>query len=239
MAMTFTKEYPLTTGESDRYDRLSPVAILDISQDMAGKHADELHIGFKDVFPKGIIWIVARVKYEVLEYPECTDDVVVNTWPKVPSRVDMDREIEFKSKEGKKQLIKVIQKWVLWNYKENKMLFPSAVDLQGEFNQDVLFTDKFRPLTSFKLENKVYSFQVKPSQIDHNMHMNNTKYAEEILNAVRLKEDEVIKTFEINYIKQCMLDDKLEVYVDKQDKDIRVEISNGEEVVCRAQITLF
>ena len=69
--------------------------------------------------------------------------------------------------------------------------------------------------------------------------MNNTKYAEEILNAVRLKEDEVIKTFEINYIKQCMLDDKLEVYVDKQDKDIRVEISNGEEVVCRAQITLF
>jgi len=239
MDMTFSKVYPLTTGESDRYDRLSPVAIMDISQDIAGKHADDLHIGFKDVFPKGIIWIVARVKYEVVEYPECTDDVVVNTWPKTPSRVDMDREIEFTSVDGKKQLIKVIQKWVLWNYKENKMLMQSELGLQGDFKQDCLFTDRFRPLASFKLENKVYSFVVKASQIDHNMHMNNTKYAEEILNALKLKEDEVIKTFEINYIKQCMLDDTLDVYADKQDKDIKVEIVNNGEVVCRAQIALF
>lgn len=240
MELIFEKMYTPTTNDFDRYDVLNPCSILDICQSIAGVHADEMKIGFKDCFPKGIIWILARSKYEVIENPSIDEELKVVTWPKTPTRVDMDREVEIKSKNGDKTYIKSIHKWVLFDYKKWQILPTSVLTIDGEYVKNTLFSDKFRPLPKFDINEEKYNFVVKQSQIDHNMHMNNTKYAEEIINALKLTKEEKIKTFEINFLQQCMLDEQLNINYVKNGKEINIEIKNKEgNVVTRAQITLF
>ncbi len=79
------------------------------------------------------------------------------------------------------------------------------------------------------------------SKVDHNGHMNNAYYAEFIVNALRLKSNEVIKNFEIDYLKEVLIDDEILIRSIRNNKEILVEGYNNINniVLFKAKIELF
>ncbi|MEF2845386.1 MAG: thioesterase, partial [Eggerthellaceae bacterium] len=68
MTIGYEQTYQLRTDDFDRYSRLQPASVLDVFQDVAGVSA-ELTPGmtWREITDAGLVWVVTRIKYEVLD----------------------------------------------------------------------------------------------------------------------------------------------------------------------------
>jgi acyl-ACP thioesterase len=71
-------------------------------------------------------------------------------------------------------------------------------------------------IPAFKMEEGELRFSLKiaNSEYDHNMHVNNTRYADYCLNCFTVAElsERRVKKFSISYLKQCREDETLSFY---------------------------
>ena len=76
-------------------------------------------------------------------------------------------------------------------------------------------------LSSFEIDDKIlvpddvsldkYNYTVVLSDLDENVHMNNTRYLDVCLDAIRLSEDEYVSSIRIDYLSEALLSDELEL----------------------------
>lgn len=235
----YTKEYPIIQNLLDCYDHITPCGILDLVQDIAGQHANALGIGFYDLIKKGITWVIARTKIEVLNFPPYATDVTVKTWPHKPSRIDCDRDYQIIDKDGR-VCVKVMTKWVIIDINTRRLASPNGIfDPNGNYEQECNF-DRLDSLR-FTIDNpdQIYKTKITMTMLDHNMHMNNSRYGEIVFDALKLNKDEIIKTFEINYHSECHLDDEISIFIKREDKNIYIDIKKDDVIKAKAFITLF
>ncbi len=210
MTNSFEKIYIVTQNELNKFDDLSVCGILDYFQDIAGRHAEQNNIGYLGTNSQGINWILARTRFEIVGTRNYLDDIVVKTWPNKPGRFEVERNYLITDKNAR-TIVKGSSTWVLVNTK-TKTLAPSSLIYKDkdEFISDKLFSNKLSSLVIDQTKfNKSYSFVVKENMLDHNMHMNNSRYGEEFINAICIKELYKVKYFEINYVKESKLFDEL------------------------------
>ena len=86
--MIFQKEYELRAADFDRWDRIRPASVLSLFQDVAGIHANELGIGFAALMERKTIWVLTKVRYELVGTPRRYERVRVRTWPLPPARIN-------------------------------------------------------------------------------------------------------------------------------------------------------
>ena len=55
MLLKFDREYFVHTSMVGKGDYIRPAAILDLFQDSAGLHANNIGVGYKDISKKGIL----------------------------------------------------------------------------------------------------------------------------------------------------------------------------------------
>ena len=70
MTIAMERDYRLLWMYFDRYGRMQPAAMLEIFQDLAISHAEELGIGRSAMLEKNVVWVVIRTKLEVLREPK-------------------------------------------------------------------------------------------------------------------------------------------------------------------------
>ena len=216
MGKTFKKTYQITTNMFDRNDTIKMSTLLDIAQEIAGQHAEELGCGFQTMIDKNLIWVIIRNYVEVYKKPKNFFEIDVVTYPLKPRFVEFNRETEFYQKG---ELFAVCRStWMVINIKDYSVEAPT--DLFSEY-QDQLGYFKRRikklPVLDKSELSKVKDVEVVYSMLDHNGHMNNTHYVDFYLDV--FKPVHPIKTMQIEYLKQSFLDDKLTLYkVIKDDK---------------------
>lgn len=228
------KEYTITTNSLDCYDRLSLMGILDLLQDAAGYHAALLGLGFVDLKAKGITWLLVRTKFMIMKSLPMTRKVKVKTWQSYKGRVDYERDY-LVCDENDEVLIKGTSKWCLIDINTHKIVPTARIDLDITYPEKRNYEKRFEKL-KFSLESAVeqQSFIVYNSHLDHNFHVNNTKYGEFITNAIHLSYEDNIKQFEINYIKEVHLNDELIVKFDKRDNQYFIEGYCNNELAVRS-----
>ena len=62
--MELEKEFFIHTSMVGKNDYIRPAAILDLFQDMASLHANELGVVFDDIVKKNYYWIVSSFEFE-------------------------------------------------------------------------------------------------------------------------------------------------------------------------------
>ena len=86
------RTYHLRTSDFDMRNRILPSSVLDLFQDVSGEHAAKLGVGYYDLLPKNMCWMILRLRYEVIRQPKIFSDVVVRTWPIESRRIEFDRD---------------------------------------------------------------------------------------------------------------------------------------------------
>lgn len=204
--------YSLRACDFTRYDRISPFAVLDIFQDMAGKHSNSYGMTFENLMEKNQIWVLLRVKYKVIKQPSLYSKVTSITYPKKKSLVDFDREYQIIDENGE-VLINGISKWIIIDATSKRIIPAKHIKFDAPIPIDSMFNDKFDKLKDFDTTNlPVYEYKVAFSDIDHNNHVNNTKYCIMALNSINLKKQEEIIEFEINFVNEVKEDSIINIY---------------------------
>ena len=209
MQKTYRKTYQITTNMLDCHDCLKMSTLLDVAQEVAGDHAEELGCGFETMIKQDLIWVIVRNYVEIIKKPINFKEIEVVTYPLKPRFVEFNRETEFYHNG---ELFAVSRStWMVINIKDFSVKAP---DFFKGFDDDLgYFKRRIRKLPVIEKSQlqKVKEVEVLYSMLDHNGHMNNTKYVDFYLDIFRPEFS--VKTLQIEYIKQSFLDDKLSLYI--------------------------
>lgn len=202
MSNSFFKEkFRLRVSDFDCHDNLLVSTILDLCQDVAGKHAESLNVGFDKMINEDKIWMILRTKFEIVKQIPLYSTVVVKTWPCKPGRVDMDREYVILSEDEKETYVKITSKWVVCSYSTRKLLKAREADFVIDgYLEEKNFEGSFDKIEDCDLSNCNEAFvNTTYLDLDHNGHINNIKYGNFIVNAIEEIQDKKIKSMQIDY----------------------------------------
>ena len=121
MSNLWSKTYTLRTGDFDKFGRIQPAAVLDLFQDAAGQHGEELGVGFDVMLQRSYLWVLVRVKFRILHAPHRYQTVTVKTWPLEPNRLSYRRDYCMEDEDGRK-LIVGTSEWVVMHSEKRRLL---------------------------------------------------------------------------------------------------------------------
>ncbi len=230
------KKYNLRGSDFDRFSQIKPSAVLDLFQDVAGVHSNELGIGFRDMLEKKLLWVVMKVKYQVIKRPEIYQNVIMRTWPKEPRRIDFEREYLILN-EDNEVLIKGTSQWAVISSETRKLAKAKDLYVNIEsFCEDSNFDEKLKRLPVIEEGESTYKVNSAFSQIDTNGHVNNIVYADYVLNAVSSDKPLNIEEFQMDFHKEIMCGDTTDILLREDGRQILVKGVQGENLMFTCRI---
>ena len=220
MRKLLQNEYTLRAGDFDRYDRLKPSSVLDLFQDAAGRHSEELGVGFSDMIAREYLWVLTRVKFKILSKVSRYQTVIVKTWPLEPKRLNYRREYAIEDLNGNR-LVVGSSEWVIINSATRHFVsVPDLYSFDDGFYEEVMFEGKLGKLHDFEAEKPSYTVCAGFCELDINGHVNNTKYADYAMDAINPSSDDAVEEFQIDYRKEIMLGTPIEVYCQREENSV-------------------
>ncbi len=211
------KEFQIKYCDADFKDELKTSVALALLEEVACSSADELGFGYAFVKPKGYAFMVTNICMEFYRPAMLGETVALKTWPNPPSYAVFGREYQMLSKSGD-LLLNASSRWCLVDMKTGKLLPSKAIDNQdySTYNTSRVFENVQWKIPVFKKEEGELKFTITiaNSEYDHNMHVNNTRYADYCFNCFSIEElaKRKLKKFSISYVKQCREGDVLQFY---------------------------
>ena len=239
MRTIYETKYRVTTNMRDKKGNLALDSILDLFQDIAGLHADELGSADTQMNQIGIYWVISRTEIDILGDTSHIDVAHVSTWPQKPKRFLCERQYSLKDEKGK-LLVMGRSYWVLLSI-ETQQLQPSSA---FSYPLDTFYEDTFysnRPYNNAKVvENNnellVKEIKIPRRFIDKNGHLNNTRYTELMYNC--LSDDDNIKIATFYYHEQVKEGQELKFYRLDEDNKVHFTAYVNDKVVFKTVIEL-
>jgi acyl-ACP thioesterase len=177
----WTQSYAVNTIVVDAQKRLGLVGLLSVLQDVAWAHADHLGHGYEATIDAGAIWILSRQKLVVAEWPVWGDQLTVRTWVR-PIRgplVHRDYEILV----GERKVGECAASWLTLDVRTRRPVRPAVGGAQLQCRQDYALALTPEKITLREDLAEAAQFRVRNSDLDMNGHVNNTRYAQWILDS--------------------------------------------------------
>lgn len=233
-------KYKTDFCDSDFKDELKVSALLSRFESIASKSAEELGFGYNYLRAHGYAFFLAEIRCELFRAVPLYETLTLHTWPTPPSYVVFGREFEGYGESGEKVLV-ATSRWCAVDFATGKLLTPKVFPEQDYKNAEIYSavlsgapqgkTAKISPEDG----EKKFEIKIANSEYDHNLHVNNTRYADYCLNCFSVAEltRKSVRSFSISYVKQCKEGETLAFY--RKDEESRSLIcgynERGENVV--------
>lgn len=237
MNRSFEDIYRLRAADFDRWERLRPASVLDIFQDIAGRHANILGVGKDPLLKKNIVWVIVKVRFRVLRTVKMYDAVRVRTWPLPPERIGYRREYLISDEEGH-PVVEGSSEWVLMDFASRKIVAGGDIYPLSEFCTDSAFPERFPRLRSFEADGEVSTMLPPWSDFDINGHVNNTKYPNYVLDAISPDRGKLLRSLSLEYHREVLPGEELHILTRSDGGSVlaRGENSEGEKMFsCRME----
>lgn len=216
MLLEYSETYKLRESDFDFRDRIRLSVFLDLFQTIAAKHATMLGLGFEAMLNKGIAWVVTKIKFDVYLPLFPGETVTVRTFPHPKGLVDYTRDFFMYNGNGK-LAAKGTSQWVHIDFTNRKIVKPTE-EFYGEFVNEYAYDNKRIERIAPLGFAPVYTHTVTRSELDHNLHTNNIKYADMAYNAAELP-DKMLSRMIINFVAETRLNDKIDIAVENSDNE--------------------
>ena len=203
-------DYKVTSFLTNAYGKLGLYSLLNILQDIAGDHATMLGFGYEDMVRMKTFWVLTRQKVQMMRWPVQGDTITVKTWVRLGDGALSNRD--FSIFLGNEKIGECSTAWITLDAENRR---PTLIDRSGVLSQLTPFekvsvdAEKI-PLIKEGLS-EISKLTVRNSDIDFNMHVNNTKYAQWILDSIPLTSHGQydLRTYEVNFLAETKLDDAI------------------------------
>lgn len=240
---TFVQPFNVRYCDVDFKDELKPSTVLAFLEEAACYSADELGFGYSYVKPRNLAFVVTNVCCSFHRPVQLFEKgVCVKTWPLPPTYVTFGREYQLCV--GDEVVVNASSRWCLLDVADGKIAPSKRIEGQdySTYNTDRALEITRWKIPVFPLEEgeERFSITIANSEYDHNLHVNNTRYADYCFNVFTLEElsQMALQYFAITYVKQCYEGDVLRFYRKQLDeKQYYVQGVNASgEIVVQAEI---
>ncbi|MGN0815020.1 MAG: acyl-[acyl-carrier-protein] thioesterase [Candidatus Coproplasma sp.] len=214
-----SKDYQFRYTDADFQDRIRPAGLLSVMQESACLSADELGFGYKVLQPRNIGFILSNWFVELFRPIKYDEVLTVHTWPVKPKKLIVFRDFELFVGDEKVGL--GTSRWCVIDLGNFSMLPASAVfeGMNVEYNEFRSTEFNSWKIPSVSTHEPSYTKYGSYSDYDHYQHINNTKYADLLMDAFSVDElrGKWFSQFQISYIKQCKCGEKIDFYKEQSE----------------------
>ena len=202
--------YTVASYHTDFARQLSPVALFCFLQESAWRHANSNEFGWHHLAEKQQFWVLSKVHAVIHNMPKWTDNLRLETWGKQPELLTAFRDFEIFDKDNI-PVISVASSWHILDMNTHRPVMTKE------------FIDKFPVIANrHAMEQKPEKiilpqkeaeqgnvFAVKPSDIDMNQHVNNTRYVQWAMDEIPFDFQQAHKLaeIEVNFVKEGRIED--------------------------------
>lgn len=207
--MFLEKEFTVNSININTNKRLGLFGILGMLQDAAETHARMLGFGYDQMVMQNAFWVLVQQKLVMSKWPKWLDQIVIKTWPRPAQGLKAFRDFEIYL--AGEKIGECVALFMVLDGKSRRPIRPNV--------REQNYSSLALPFTPNRIEfthhgKMVSSLQVKNSDLDMNLHVNNTKYAQWILDAIPIKYHSTtsLEQFEINFMAESYLEDSIDLY---------------------------
>jgi len=241
--LKFKKNYYVHVYEMGPDGRLTIYSLFNYMQDIASDHAERLGFGRHDLMRDNRFWVLSRMYAEIKELPLWEDTIIIETWPNGTDKLFALRNYEIKTSEGK-HIASASSSWLILDRDTRKIQRPDSILMH--YNP-YLHTGDLPVRTATKIDfpdeqgNMSRCFSIKPSDLDVNLHTNNTGYLKWAIDTYDLGflMKNVPQSAEINYLAESKHGEEISIRTSSENHNlynhsvIRVD---DEKELCRIRL---
>ncbi len=220
--------FTLKNADFSFQDKIKPQAILEVFEEIAGRDANDAHVGYHELISKNLAWVIVRTKVEIVHELINGENAYVETYSNPPGRIDFDRNYLIKNLNDE-VCVKAITKWIIIDYTTRRIVRSNVATFPSEKISDEKVITDLKKL-NFGDENLTLSKEekVKLNDLDHNGHMNNCRYMEFIYNTFDYNEKRNLCSFSLEYVKEIKFNEKITIKYDSNYTHYKIYNSNNE-----------
>jgi acyl-ACP thioesterase len=179
-----TESFKIRGYEIDQHNRAPIQSCCAFMEEAAGNHATILGFGIEYLQTLGASWVLARMQLELVELPTSSDEVWVKTWPVVVEKLQFRRDFMLTGSDGR-PLVKAVTDWVIIDLKTRRLKkIPELIAAcQRPEAERVMEKEKLR-IEGQENTPELVSFVVRKADIDRNLHVNNLRFTDWMLESV-------------------------------------------------------
>lgn len=216
----FEKDYNVSSFLTNIRGKLGLYPLLNLLQDIAHLHANLLGFGYEDMVSQKTFWVLTRQKLNMTKWPNWDQQIRIKTWIRLGTAAFTNRD--FSIYLGEEKIGEATTSWMTLDAETRR---PKSIDYSKVFSSLVnlekinVNAEKLSPpkndvttLTDFKVRN---------SDIDQNKHVNNTKYAQWVLDAIpfELHHQFELTEYSVNFLAETKLNDSIKIQNGPRYKD--------------------
>lgn len=221
----WSENYKITSLLVNPLGKLGLYGTLNLLQETAWMHAEQLGFGMHQMEKEGLYWVLTRQSLHMNEWPSFGKTVTIQTWLRPPEGAFVTREFAILN-DAQKEIGLCSTSWLALQ-RESKKILPTQnlrpwKDLTANRSTGIQ-TEKIPVEGAYE---KLAKYRVRNSDLDINQHVNNTKYAQWILDAIPYEFHKTLrlKTYSVNFLAETHLED--EVQVDRAEQSPEVHSQN-------------
>lgn len=213
---SYSIDFIVKWHEIDLHRRLRPFCFMNVAQELANVHASNLRFGYEELIAVDQVWVLSRFKARFLHYPKWQDRVSARTWHKGRQGIFGLRDFALYDQNGNDAIV-ATSSWVIINTRtrriERNNIFNISEEAQSMALQQDAIGEPCDKLTAPGEPEFVRYHHVMYSDIDFNLHANNAKYVEWVLDSfdIEFTKSYTLKEFQINYITEARFGDEVAI----------------------------
>ena len=208
---SLTQRYEVNSFLVNPQRKLGLYALLNLLQDASWSHAFNLGLGRDDDLASQVAWVLGRQRVVMRTWPAWGETVEIETWLRPPGRSTVNRDSVVRI--NGEQVGEATTVLLMLDMKTRKTVRTDALAPGIPFHADpraALEAAKIEPLTGL---DSLAHFDVRNSDLDMNQHVNNTRYAQWILDSIPIDWHRLfaLHEYEINFLAETHLGDAVTI----------------------------
>ena len=197
MMKTCEETITLRPRDCDLNDAWRPSSILASMQDISAEHALLLGCGREELLKKNIVWVLSRMELHMDRYPRGGEQIKLVTFP-TPTRLSFFPRYYIMTDAHGEMIGKAGSLWLLMDIQTRRLMPAGDVARLIPDNRDLSVPMRL-PAAVGALQGEEFVSTVRPlyTDLDVNGHVNNTRYADWLCNAMGI---DMMRRFELESI---------------------------------------
>lgn len=231
--MRYIENYEVTCHDVDVNNNMKPSLVLRYMQETANHQMRDRKPSYYDLFFAGKSFIITRITIEIYEQLHQYDQFEVATWRCQEKGATFIRCYEITCRG--RIMARGYSVWAVTDHRTGKLCKASEVDISNYDTDEPLQLDlptRFRLPKTIEYT-KAGEKEVFYSDVDMNLHMNNTHYPDMLWNFIPDVISKEVTSLNLRFMKEAPLGGRIEVYLGKMATPL-AEDPAAEETFCFA-----
>lgn len=204
----FTEPYKVSSYLVNLRGRAGLYSTLNLVQDVGWLHAFRLNVEIEPHHG----WVLTRQKLVMQEWPAWNETVTLRTWLRPPEGIFLARDYELFL--GERKIGEATSSFTVMDLNTRKVAQVDWSKSAGIWRPDGHLTLKPEKILPEGEGRELARFQVRNSDLDMNNHVNNTRYAQWILDSLpveMLRKGVNLHAYEVNFLAEAKSGDEIAI----------------------------